>query len=480
MADGMRPAGRIRGLKQRSLKQRGLAAIGWAVMASLVAALPAAAAPPRKAAAKKARAKKPPAVAAPAAPDTSPATAAVAHALKDQARGRIGGFYASRGYWPLWVRGGAIIAAAAEFVGYLETAGLDGLDPQDYGLPALREALASAKDGTPQAVAAAELRLSQSFARYVRDVRRAPDAEITFLDAELAPQKLREDAVLRAAALPSSFADYVKSMGWMSPLYVSRRAALATLVESGGPADAERLLRLNLDRARLLPGPWTRHVVVDAASARLWYYGDGRQQGTMRVVVGTPETPTPMLAGMVRYAILNPYWNIPPDLVARKVAPKMRAGGSLAALGYQALSDWSAAPQALDDHAIDWQAVADGRAEVRVRQLPGGSNAMGRVKFMFPNDLGIYLHDTPDKALMKKEARFFSNGCVRLEDAQRLGAWFFGKPLKPAADTPEQNVPLPQPVPVYLTYLTAAPSATGVTMLADIYGRDGGRAAASH
>src|SRR3546814_18519892 len=75
---------------------------------------------------------------------------------------------------------------------------------------------------------------------------------------------------------------------------------------------------------------------------------------------------------------------------------------------------------------------------------------MGKVKFMFPNDLGIYLHDTPSRDLLAKPARQFSNGCVRLEDAQRLGRWFFGKPLKPASDKPEQHVPLPQPVPVYL------------------------------
>ena len=102
-----------------------------------------------------------------------------------------------------------------------------------------------------------------------------------------------------------------------------------------------------------------------------------------------------------------------------------------------------------------------------MRQLPGGSNAMGKVKFMFPNDLGIYLHDTPQRNLLAKDDRHFSNGCVRLEDAQRLGRWFFGETPKAKSDAPEQHVPLPQPVPVYLTYLTAVPTKDGVTFLPD-------------
>nr|WP_232313713.1 L,D-transpeptidase family protein [Sphingobium sp. TCM1] len=240
-----------------------------------------------------------------------------------------------------------------------------------------------------------------------------------------------------------------------------------------GPARYARLLSLNLERARLLPGPWTRHVVVDAASARLWYYSKGALDGTMKVVAGAKETQTPLMAGMIRYATLNPYWNIPPDLVERKVAPKILSGGSLQGMGYEALADWSADPAPLAQSAINWDAVAAGRQEVRVRQLPGGNNAMGKVKFMFPNDLGIYLHDTPQRDLFAKADRHFSNGCVRLEDAQRLGRWFFGRMPSTDGEKPEQHVPLPQPVPVYLTYLTAVPTALGVQFLPDVYGRDG-------
>jgi len=109
-----------------------------------------------------------------------------------------------------------------------------------------------------------------------------------------------------------------------------------------------------------------------------------------------------------------------------------------------------------------------------VRQLPGPDNAMGSVKFMFPNDLGIYLHDTNEPELMARSARFFSSGCVRLEDADRLGQWLFRQPVVAPSAAPEQHVPLPEPVPVYLTYLTAQPlEGGGVQFLEDVYSRDG-------
>lgn len=249
--------------------------------------------------------------------------------------------------------------------------------------------------------------------------------------------------------------------------------AMTVAALNRGPRYYDRLLALNLERARLLPGPWTRHVVVDAASARLWYYSNGALDGTMKVVAGTKETQTPLMAGMIRYATLNPYWNIPPDLVQRNVAPKILRGASLKSLNYEALTDWSADAAPLPQSAVDWDAVAAGRRELRVRQLPGAGNAMGRVKFMFPNDLGIYLHDTPQRGLFAQPDRHFSNGCVRLEDAQRLGRWFFGKLPEADGKTPEQHQPLPQPVPVFLTYLTAVPTAQGVQFLPDVYGRDG-------
>jgi murein L,D-transpeptidase YcbB/YkuD len=397
---------------------------------------------------------------------------AVAAELRTQARGQIGAFYAKRGYWPLWVHDGGIGTEATAFLHDLDTASIDGLRPNRHDADGLRSIVGSAgKD--PAKLATAELALSKALADYVADVRRAPDTRITWLDPDLKPGKLKPQQVLRAAEVAPSFPAYITGMGWMSPLYANLRAAIEKAGASGFDDGQKQSIHLTLDRLRILPGPGTRSIVVDAAAARLYYFDGGKQQGTMRVVVGAKESQTPMLAGRVRYAILNPYWNVPVDLVQKKIAPKVLAGASLKAMRYEALADWSPNSPTIDQSTIDWHAVASGKQEARIRQLPGGSNFMGKVKFMFPNNYGIYLHDTPERALLTKPDRHLSNGCVRLEDAPALGRWLLGKSFVTGGKQPEQDVPLSQPVPVYLTYLTAIPTAKGVGFLTDVYGRDG-------
>jgi murein L,D-transpeptidase YcbB/YkuD len=146
--------------------------------------------------------------------------------------------------------------------------------------------------------------------------------------------------------------------------------------------------------------------------------------------------------------------------------------GFLRARRFEILSDWSDRATPVDPGMVDWRGVAAGRLALRVRQLPGPSNAMGRMKFMFPNELGVYLHDTPERDLLREAARQHSAGCVRVEDAPRLARWLFGRPLQVPAGGREQNVDLPEPVPVYITYLTAAPDGQGIVYRPDVYNRD--------
>src|SRR3546814_11146729 len=120
----------------------------------------------------------------------------------------------------------------------------------------------------------------------------------------------------------------------------------------------------------------------------------------------------------------------------------------------EALSDGGPNPRKLSASEIDWQAVAAGRQLLRLRELPGSHNSMGKVKFLFPNREGIYLHDTPDRALLQKDDRHFSNGCIRLEKASELGRWLFQKPLRAKGKAPEPAVPFLLVLPGYLHYYT--------------------------
>ena len=239
----------------------------------------------------------------------------------------------------------------------------------------------------------------------------------------------------------------------------------------------EQIILINLERAKRLPAPeeQSKYLIVDAGDARLSMWRNGRKVDEMKVVVGKAETATPMMAAYIRYADVNPYWNVPPELVRSLVGPRVVAQGVkyLTDREYQVLTDYSDDAKLIDPATVDWQAVVDGRENVRLRRLPSPANSMGMMKFMLPNYFGIYLHDSPEKDHFAKNELWVSNGCVRLEDYKRVAKFLFDGTI-PKGQNPkvEDRVNLPEPVPVYMTYLTAQPTSDGVQFMADHYGRD--------
>ncbi|MEO8176848.1 MAG: L,D-transpeptidase family protein, partial [Sphingomicrobium sp.] len=189
--------------------------------------------------------------------------------------------------------------------------------------------------------------------------------------------------------------------------------------------------------AQALPAAFTaaaypthgRYLLVDAASAQLFMVEDGAVRDSMKVIVGKASAQTPTLASKIYYATLNPYWNVPADLAKSLIAPRVLEQGVryLTDHNYQVLASFAADAPVISPKDVDWRAVADGRITVKVRQLPGPANSMGQVKFGFPNNDGIFLHDTPRKELFAADQRAISHGCVRLEDAPRLARWLMGR-----------------------------------------------------
>jgi L,D-transpeptidase YcbB len=273
------------------------------------------------------------------------------------------------------------------------------------------------------------------------------------------------------AALGERVSQFRRDHG-LAPQPVADRATIAAL--NRGAGHYERIIIANLDRLRALPGGDSRYVLVDTAAAELRLIEDGEEVDTMRAVVGRRGMETPLLAGFIRYAVVNPYWNVPPDLVRNSVAPAvLREGvGALARRNFVLSPDWQTDTR-VDPDAVNWPAIATGRESVWVRQLPGGTNMMGNVKFMLPNDLGIYLHDTPNKSLFRREDRRLSSGCVRLEDADRLARWLFrDERVLQSSRTPDHRVDLADPVPVFITYLTAVFEDGRIRFRPDVEQRD--------
>lgn len=416
-----------------------------------------------------------------AAPLPLPGFAAPAYAASSAAvpQGQdVKDFYAIRRGAPLWFHGGQPSAAAQDLLRLLNSASLDGLNPADYHIDAVTNAMKAAWGGNPHAVRKADVLLSQAFVDYARDLRDAPDAGMAFVYPDLQPNAPSPLVLLQTAARAPSLDQFVHDLGWMNPIYTELREALA----SGTYADQRNVIRINMARARVLPAGRGRYVLVNPAEQRLYMYDKGKVADSMKVVVGQTEPAmrnTPMFATYINDAKLNPYWNVPPDLVGDDVAIHvLKQGlGYLDHSGFQVLSDWGENPTVVDPSTIDWQAAYDGKLKLRIRQLPGPHNVLGDVKFDMPNRYGVYLHDTTQRDLLDLKVRLRSGGCIRLEDADRFGTWLFGHPLKAESDDPDIKVKLGVPVPLYVTYLTAIPSGSSVTFLDDVYGRDDERLA---
>ncbi|MGN6058111.1 MAG: L,D-transpeptidase family protein [Sphingomicrobium sp.] len=411
--------------------------------------------------------------AAPASAATGVATPAAVLAGQS-----IDDFYKARNGAPLWLAPAAG-DSAEQLLSLLGTANIDGLDPQAYRVAALRQALETARDGKKKDVDAADRMLSAAFVDYVSALKQDPGVGLTWVDADLKPKAPTPLATLLEAANALSLPDYVHDMGWMHPIYAGLRHAIA---EHKYSDDHQReILELNLKRARILPSGKQRYVLVNAAQQRLYMYEDRKPVDSMVVVVGQTKYPTPMLAAYIRFAALNPYWYVPPDLAWEDVGEWVEKYGFsyFKRMGYEQVSDWSKDAQILDASKIDWKAVRDGKTEVLLRQNPGPNNFMGRIKFMFPNQFGVYLHDNPRRELFLKSTRYFSGGCVRLEDAWRLSRWLFHRELTWEGAGTEQPVMLAQPVPVYITYMTAMPDGQTIAYYDDAYGRDAAKVAST-
>jgi murein L,D-transpeptidase YcbB/YkuD len=400
-------------------------------------------------------------------------SAALSDPTADQA---VSAFYVSHAGAPLWLKSGADSAAARELIGVLQRASLDGLPSGPLFAVQAQALLARAEGGDAAALASADRTLSIAWVHYVEALQ-TPPAGMIYADPWVAPHRDSAAAILARAAAAPSLAAYVHTVSAVNPIYAQLRdSAWIAMQANGGTLDPRVVA--SLERARDIP-PQGRFVMVDTGGARLYMIEDGRIADSMKVIVGKsdPSTQTPMLASTIYYATLNPYWHVSGDMVRSLIARNVldQGRGYLKSHGYQVLAA-DGSGQMLDPAKVDWRAVAAGNETVQVRQQPGPGNSMGRMKIPFPNSSDIYLHDTPNKDLFAQDDRTLSHGCIRLEDATRLGRWLMGRDPQTASRDPEQNVLLPSPVPIYVAYLTAQVDDGGqLSFVDDLYGRDGQR-----
>ena len=245
-----------------------------------------------------------------------------------------------------------------------------------------------------------------------------------------------------------------------------------------------RQIELNLERWRWLPDDLgRRYILVNTANFALEVIEDGERVQAMRVVAGRKARSTPVFTGKMTYMVLNPYWNIPHKLAVEDILPKIKEDpGYLTRQKIRVFESWEDLAPEIQPETIDWSAITADNFSLKLRQDSGPSNALGRVKLMFPNKFAVYLHDTPARHMFAKNQRDFSSGCIRIEKPIDLAAYVLEEDpewtpeqILQAIESGENRILwLPEPIPVHVLYWTAWVEGEGATHFRhDVYDRDG-------
>ena len=448
-------------------------------------------------------------------------------------------FYRQRNYEPLWIEAGKQSPRGAAAVSYLQNVDADGMEPSDYPVPVFKAA-------DLDALADAELRLTGEILEYARhastgrvhfsrisndigyeqdtpepadiltklssapDVKQALDSfqpqhpQYKALKAALAKARGKADApVEEVVRIPDGgklaanaddprvpllrkrlkiagdmdstrydqdVIDAVKKFQQGAGLGADGVAGPATLRALNGTGVQKRerttdVIIANMDRWRWIPRDLGKnYVLLNIPEFRLRLYKDQALYWETKVVVGKPTQATPIMSGAMKFITVNPTWNVPPSIIANEYLPAVRQD-----------------PGVLERMGLRMEQNRDGT--VRIFQPPGDRNALGRIRFNFPNKFLVYQHDTPDKHLFAHEKRAYSHGCMRVENPLLYGEKLLSimmpnerytkDKLQSMYGPQEININFPTPLPVHLTYQTAYVDDSGTLQIReDIYGRD--------
>ncbi len=350
------------------------------------------------------------------------------------------------------------VAEADKILNFVASAGdgdaaLVSFNPPQAGYRALREKLAELRASRPpepaRIAAGPTLRVGMK------------DARVPSLRARLSispDPAAASDELLYDAGVAGAVAAFQRSKGL--PSFGQLNAATVDALDSGGPARIQSEIIANMERWRWLP----RNTAPDQIEVNIPDYTVKVTRGgvvvhTARVVVGKPDTPTPVFSNRMQFLEVNPYWNVPQSIIKKEMLPRLASDpGYLQRQGYEV--------------------TTDRKGQMVVRQPPGNRNALGFIKFMFPNEHAVYLHDTPSRALFSQARRAYSHGCVRVDLPFKFAEIVLGRDngwteerVKKLIGTGNRTIPLPKHIDVHIEYFTAFVDADGQLQLRDdIYG----------
>jgi murein L,D-transpeptidase YcbB/YkuD len=393
-------------------------------------------------------------------------------------------FYQAHNYQPIWTGSPEALKRAEGAIAFLRNLKSEGLEPRDYPTPDLANL-------TEEQAAKAELQLTGSVLRYARHASSGRVSYTRVSASILYPDRAADPAeVLSKVASAQDMNAVLQSFEPQQPEFVALKAALAK--ELAAPEQQERPVQdreasnkhrgketdersrkntadtiiANMERWRWLPRDLGEtHVVVNIPDFTLGVYKSGASVWHTKIVVGKPGAlATPLLSETMKYLTINPTWNVPPSIIRNEYLPALeRDPGALERIGLRVSNN------------------PDG--SLRVYQPPGERNALGRIRFNFPNQFLVYQHDTPDKKLFARDSRAFSHGCMRVENPEKYAEVLLSlsQPaegysiarIRSLYGDQERTINLKQPIPVHVTYQTAFVGPQGqLNVRSDIYGLD--------
>lgn len=408
-------------------------------------------------------------------------------------------FYEHRGRQPAWLNDRDLARAR----GILEQARQHGLDPADYALEEIARASRPPEtiadtESDPEAHVAAlaerDVLITTALLSLGRDValgRVDPQAIWPSWEPRREPPPLA--ASLAGALDDGSVETWLNQIRPRHPEYAALQGALEGLLADTAPIEeperTERAARIavNLDRWRWIPDELgSPHVLVNVPEFRMFVREDGRSILDMRAIVGDDTHQTPLFSAEMKTVVFSPYWNIPQSIALAETAPAAhRDQEYIRRNNIEVLRVSDSRVEVVDPDDVDWDDPDEVR-QLRLRQRPGAANALGHVKFLFPNRFAVYLHDTPADELFARDKRALSHGCVRLDEPAALArfvlrndpSWDADRIAKAMRSGTEREVALPAPLPVHLLYFTAIVGPEGeLTLLDDVYGHDARHAA---
>lgn len=312
-----------------------------------------------------------------------------------------------------------------------------------------------------------------------------PDKSPDSLRVATMEKRLHQEGFLSAVVgdgvLSESLQEAVKRFQESRGLLVDGQAGRVSIEEMNvSVEDRIQQIEMNMERWRWMPEDFgERHLRVNipAFKLELWDGGD-TPDTTIRVVVGRKKWETPVFSDSMRYVVVNPYWRVPSTVAGKTILTKILEDSTyLASSNFEIFTDWGRDAEKVDPATVDWESISATDFPYKLVQRPGPSNALGSVKFLFPNKFAIYLHDTPSSASFRRWSRSYSHGCVRVEDPMRLAEFAFAadtlmtpeKFAKAVKSRRHRTFTLPEPVPVHLIYFTVEEQDGVVRFYRDIY-----------